>query len=84
MTTYVGLVVGDARNASDMQQMDAVVGPVVMLLTMLAYFRLRDEGMEDNMTALGEPVDDAHLMSKALPVFALVIGAIVGINGLFF
>ena len=84
VTTYVGLVVGDARNASDMQQMDAVVGPVVMLLTMLAYFRLRDEGMEDNMTALGEPVDDAHLMSKALPVFALVIGAIVGINGLFF
>ena len=27
---------------------------VVMLLTMLAYFRLRDEGMEDNMTINGD------------------------------
>ena len=84
IATYVGLVVGNARNASDLQQMDAVTGAVVMLLTMLAYFRLRDEGMEDNMTINGEPVTDPHLMSKMLPVFGLVVGSILAINGLMF
>ena len=84
IATYVGLVVGNARNASDLQQMDAVTGAVVMLLTMLAYFRLRDEGMEDNMTINGEPVTDPHLMSKMLPVFGLVVGSILALNGLMF
>ena len=84
IATYVGLVVGNARNASDLQQMDAVTGAVVMLLTMLAYFRLRDEGMEDNMTINGEAVTDSHLMSKMLPVFGLVVGSILAINGLMF
>ena len=84
IANYVGLVVDNARNASDMQQMDAVVGPVVMLLTMLAYFRLRDEGMEDNMTINGKPVTDPHLMSKMLPVFGIVVGSILAINGLMF
>ena len=84
ISTYVGLVIGDARTTSDLQKMDLVVGPVVMLLTMLAYFRLRDEGMEEGMTILGEPATDPHLMSKILPVFGLVVGAVFGINGLFF
>ncbi len=83
-STYVGLVIGDARTGSDFQKMDLIVGPVVMLLTTLAYFRLRDEGMEDGMTILGEPAQDPHMMSKALPVFGLVVGALFGINGLFF
>ena len=84
ISTYVGLVIGDARTVSDLQKMDLIVGPVVMLLTMLAYFRLRDEGMEDGMTIMGEPVEDAHLMSKMLPVFGVVIGGLFAINGLFF
>ena len=36
------------------------------------------------MTILGEPAQDPHMMSKALPVFGLVVGAVFGINGLFF
>ena len=36
------------------------------------------------MTIMGEPVEDAHLMSKMLPVFGVVIGALFAINGLFF
>ena len=84
IATYVGLIVGNARNASDFQQMDAATGAVVMLLTMLAYFRLRDEGMEDNMTINGEPVTDPHLMSKMLPAFGLIVGSVLAINGIMF
>lgn len=84
IATYVGLIVGTARNVSDLQQMDAATGAVVMLLTMLAYFRLRDEGMEDNMTINGEPVTDGHLMSKMLPAFGLIVGSVLAINGIMF
>ena len=84
IATYVGLIVGNARNTSDLQQMDALTGAVVMLLTMLAYFRLRDEGMEDNMTINGEPVTDPHLMSKMLPAFGLIVGSVLAINGIMF
>ena len=56
-----------------------------MLLTMIVYFRLKDEGMEDGLTIMGEPVEDSsNMMAKSLPMFALIVGAVIGINGLFF
>ena len=83
IATYVGFVSGIGRNGSDLQKMDAIVGPVVMLLTMLTYFRLKDEGMEDGMTMMGEPVEDAsNMMAKSLPMFALIVGAVIGLNAM--
>ena len=83
IATYVGFVSGVGRNDSDFQKMDAIVGPIVMLLTMLVYFRLKDEGMEDNMTMMGEPIEDSsNMMAKSLPMFALVVGAVLGINAM--
>ena len=46
--------------------------------------RLRDEGMEDNMTINGEPVTDPHLMSKMLLCIWLSYLSILAINGLMF
>ena len=83
IATYVGFVSGVGRNGSDFQKMDAIVGPIVMLLTMLVYFRLKDEGMEDDMTMMGEPIEDSsNMMAKSLPMFALVVGAVLGINAM--
>jgi hypothetical protein len=83
IATYVGFVSGIGRNGSDLQKMDAIVGPVVMLLTMLTYFRLKDEGMEDGMTMMGEPVEDAsNMMAKSLPMFGLIVGAVIGLNAM--
>tara|TARA_B100001564_G_scaffold216757_1_gene182569 strand:- start:134 stop:1150 length:1017 start_codon:yes stop_codon:yes gene_type:complete len=83
IATYVGFVSGLGRGGTDLQKMDAIVGPVVMLLTMLAYFRLKDEGMEDNMTMMGEPIEDSsNMMAKSLPVFALIVGAVIGLNAM--
>jgi hypothetical protein len=83
IATYVGFVSGVGRNGSDFQKMDAIVGPIVMLLTMIAYFRLKDEGMEDNMTMMGEPIEDSsNMMAKSLPIFALLVGAVIGLNAI--
>ena len=83
IATYVAFVSGLGRGGTDLQKMDAIVGPVVMLLTMLAYFRLKDEGMEDNMTMMGEPIEDSsYMMAKSLPIFALIVGAVIGLNAM--
>jgi hypothetical protein len=83
IATYVGFVSGLGRAGSDLQKMDAIVGPVVMLLTMITYFRLKDEGMEDGLTIMGEPVEDAsNMMAKSLPMFALIVGAVIGLNAM--
>lgn len=83
IATYVGFVSGLGRAGTDFQKMDAIVGPIVMLLTMLTYFRLKDEGMEDNMTMMGEPIEDtSNMMAKSLPMFALVVGAVIAINSM--
>ncbi len=83
IATYVAFVSGLGRGGSDLQKMDAIVGPIVMLLTMLTYFRLKDEGMEDNMTMMGEPIEDtSNMMAKSLPMFALVVGAVLGLNAM--
>ena len=37
--------------------MDALTGGAVMLLVLISYFRLKDEGMEDDMTWMGEPLE---------------------------
>ena len=80
VTTYVGLVAGMARTTSDANQMDVLTVPLVMLLVLISYFRLREEGMEDGMTFMGEPVEDRGRFTNALLGLALVLGFLSVLN----
>ena len=76
--TYTGMLAGTARTVSDGNQMDALTGPLVMLLVAIAYFRLRSEGMEDGMTFQGEEVESSWF-TNGLLTFALIMGALFAI-----
>ena len=84
VSTYIALIADTARNASEANQMDAVTGGAVMLLILISYFRLKDEGMEDDMTFMGEPQEDTGAFANALLLFALVMGALFTINHVLF
>ena len=56
ISTYMALVdnVGEiTRPVSDQSVIDSVAGSVAMLLVLYAYYRMRDEGVEDGMTGFG-------------------------------
>ena len=76
ISLFVGLIAGNARNASDQNQLDAMTGAVVMLLVLISYFRLKGEGVEDGISFLGEPVEDEGMWTNSLLLFALVMGAL--------
>ena len=80
VSTFVALVAGTARNTSDANQMDALTGGAVMLLVLISYFRLNDEGMEDGMTFMGKPHDTNGKFANALLLFAFVVGALFTID----
>tara|TARA_B100000965_G_scaffold406055_1_gene442923 strand:- start:718 stop:1737 length:1020 start_codon:yes stop_codon:yes gene_type:complete len=80
VSTYIALIADTARNASEANQMDALTGGAVMLLILISYFRLKDEGMEDDMTFMGEPQEDKGKFANGLLLFALVMGALFTIN----
>ena len=80
VTTYVGLVAGMARTTSDANQMDVLTIPLVMLLVLFSYYRLKDEGMEDGMTFMGEPMEDEGKFTNALLSLALMLGLLSVIN----
>ena len=80
VSTYVALIADTARNASEANQMDALTGGAVMLLILISYFRLKDEGMEDDMTFMGEPQEDNGKFVNGLLLFGLVMGALFTIN----
>ena len=84
VSTYIALIAETARNASEANQMDALTGGAVMLLILISYFRLKDEGMEDDMTFMGEPQEDTGAFANALLLFALVMGALFTINHVLF
>ena len=79
VTSFIGLVAGVARTTSDTNQMDILTAPAVMLLVLISYYRLKDEGMEDGMTFMGEPAEGS-LFTNALLMLALVIGLLTTIN----
>ena len=80
--TYMGMLAGTARTISDGNQMDAIAGPLVMLLVLISYFRLRPEGMEDGMTFQGEEVESAWF-TNGLLTFALIMGALFAVTSIF-
>ena len=51
-----------------------------MLLVLISYFRLKDEGMEDDMTWMGEPLEDNGKFTNALLGLALVVGLLTVAN----
>jgi len=55
--------------------MDALAGPMTMLVFLLVYFRLRPEGIEDDMTINGEPAD-AITFDAMFSVVTIVICAL--------
>ena len=79
VTTYVGLVAGLARTTSDQNQIDILTIPLVMLLILISYYRLKPEGMEDDMTFMGEPAE-GHKFTNALLILAVIIGLLTTIN----
>ena len=80
VSTYIALIADTARNASEANQMDALTGGAVMLLILISYFRLKNEGVEDDMTFKGEPLADDGKFANSLLLFALVMGALFTIN----
>ncbi len=57
IANYFAFVFGPIREFSEQNQMDAISGPATMLLFLLVYLRLREEGIEEGMTYQGEPMD---------------------------
>ena len=80
VSTFIALVADTARNTSDANQMDALTGGAVMLLVLISYFRLNDEGMEDGMTFMGKPHNTNGKFANALLLFAFVMGALFTID----
>jgi len=80
ISIFVGLIVGNARNISDQNQLDAMTGAVVMLLVLISYFRLKGEGVEDGITFMGKPVEDDAMWTNSLLLFAFVMGALFAIK----
>ena len=79
VTSFIGLVAGVARTTSDANQMDILTAPAVMLLVLISYYRLKDEGMEDGMTFMGEPAEGS-LFTNAVLMLALIVGLLTTIN----
>ena len=64
--------------------MDAISGPATMLIFLLVYLRLRDEGIEEGMTFQGESLDSRGF-DRFFVMGAIVISAafmIIQISGL--
>lgn len=80
ISTYVGLVAEVARTETETNQMDVLTIPLVMLLVLISYYRLKDEGMEDGMTFMGEPHKGPGKFTNALLLLALVLGLLTTIN----
>tara|TARA_B100000459_G_scaffold4841_1_gene3213 strand:+ start:99 stop:1127 length:1029 start_codon:yes stop_codon:yes gene_type:complete len=80
ISTYMGLVdnVGEiSRPVSDQSVLDSVAGPLAMLLVLFAYYRMRDEGVEDGMTGYGAGMEE--LTPNAFNIFVITVTLIVGL-----
>ena len=81
VTTYVGLVAGTARLASDNNRADILTIPVIMLLVLISYYRLKKEGMEDEMTFMGEPAEGG-MFTNGLLILALILGLLTALKNI--
>ncbi len=80
ISTYMALVdnVGEiSRPVSDQSVLDSVAGPLAMLLVLFAYYRMRDEGVEDGMTGYGAGMEE--LTPNAFNILVITVTMIVGL-----
>ena len=80
ISTYMALVdnVGEiSRPVSDQSVLDSVAGPLAMLLVLFAYYRMRDEGVEDGMTGYGAGMEE--LTPNAFNILVITVTLIVGL-----
>ncbi len=68
-----------ARPVTDQSTMDGITGPVAMSLLLLAYYRLRSEGIEDGMTFNGESMSANDFNIFAI-MWAIGLGIIFTAN----
>ena len=80
ISVFVGLIAGNARNASDQNQLDIMTGALVMLLVLISYFTLKEEGVEDDMTFGGVLQEDKGKFAIVLLLYALIMGALFSFN----
>ena len=55
IANYFASVYGPVQDFTEQNQMDAVAGPMTLLVFLVVYLRLRKEGIEEGMTFAGEP-----------------------------
>ena len=80
VSTYMALMdnVGEiSRPVSDQFVLDSVAGPLAMLLVLFAYYRLRDEGVEDGMTGYGAGMEE--LSPNAFNILVITVTLILGL-----
>ena len=80
ISTYMALVdnVGEiSRPVSEQSVLDSVAGPLAMLLVLFAYYRMRDEGVEDGMTGYGAGMEE--LTPNAFNILVITVTLIVGL-----
>ena len=80
--TYISYVDDEVRRTiTDQTIQDAVAGPLALLLTLFAYYRLRPEGIEDGMTYGGEEWENrAEDFNVMVIAFAMVLGLLYTLN----
>ena len=66
---------GAAADAQLLQ--NAIISMVVWVLVVAAYVRLRDEGVEDGMTIMGEPAEEGIFLTKMFPAIMVVMTIIL-------
>ena len=77
IANYFASVYGPVRNFTEQNQMDAVAGPMTLLVFLVVYLRLRKEGIEEGMTFAGEPTDSAGFD-------VMFTGVVVVVSALYF
>ena len=77
IANYFASVYGPVRDFTEQNQMDAVAGPMTLLVFLVVYLRLRKEGIEEGMTFAGEPSDSAGFD-------VMFTGVVVVVSALYF
>lgn len=75
IANYFAFVFGPVRAFTESNQMDAMAGPMTMLVFLFVYFRLRNEGIEDGMTMGGEEMS-ANAFDMMFTVTTIAICAV--------
>ncbi len=77
----VGVIAETARVDGNQNMINLATGPAVMLLVLVAYFRLIPEGMEEGMTFQGNPLETSGVV-RLLAIFSVVMGILFAITSL--